>query len=119
MFKELREALRIVRQYKKLEGYTGTFAIIPEDVMEEVQLTCGRVLAENKKYFTAFEALLDGKSICDYCWEGNDCVNYERWTEGRCKDFLLLFPDDDEAVEAFNECYKQCDQTCKERGEEE
>ena len=105
-FKDLRKAWRMVRIAKD-DGYDGNFVVLRETMMEDMQLVYGRVLAENVRYQEIIDALLAGKSICDYCEDQKECKNHDRWLEGRCDDFLIRFADDTEAAEAFTKLYQE------------
>lgn len=106
IWKEARKIVRIARQ----DGYTGPFVVLRETMMEEMQATYGRVLAENKNYIKAFDTLLAGDRICEYCEDCEECANHDKWLEGRCPDFMLRFPDEDESKQAFAEFYEECDE---------
>ena len=114
MFRELREAWRIVRIAKD-DGYKGPFVVLRETMMEEIQAVYGRVLAENKHYRETIDAILNGKPVCEFCEDCKECENHDKWLEGRCTDFMLKFPDNEEAAKTFDECYKQCEVRCYER----
>lgn len=109
MFRELREAWRIVQIEKETDGYRGPYVVLRESMMEEMQLVYGRAVEENTRYIAVLEKALKGQRICDDCEDCKDCDNYDKWTEGGCPDFLLRFPSDDEAREAFNGLYKECE----------
>jgi hypothetical protein len=109
MLRELREAWRIVRIEKK-DGYKGPYVVLRETMMEELQKTYGWALAENKGYAQVIDAILNGAPICKFCEDESECKNHDRWLEGRCKDFLLRFPDEEKVCAAFEECYKVCDE---------
>ena len=108
MLRELREAWRIVRIAKD-DGYKGPFVVLRETMMEDMETTYGRVLAENKSYINVLESILNGKSICEFCEDCEECRNSDKCQEGRCKDFMLRFPDNEESDEAFAEYYKECE----------
>ena len=112
MLRELKEAWRIVRLYKEDDGYKGPFVVVRESMMEELQISYGRALADNKAYAQVIDKLLAGERICEMCEDCQECENHDKWLEGRCKDFLLRFPDNEEAAEAFNKCYRECAKKC-------
>lgn len=105
MSRVIREVKRIIRKAKS-EGYTGDFAVMRESVMEDIQVTCGRAIAENVQYQIVIGQLMRCKNVCEYCEDYEECQEHKDY----CLDFLLRFPDNEEAVNAFNECYKNCEE---------
>jgi len=104
--KDLREAWRIVR-ISRDDGYKGSFVVLRETMIEEVQMVYGRVLAENMHYQDALYDALCNRSVCKYCEDYNEC-KAEGKGDHSCGDFILAFPEDEEAAESFNNYYRQC-----------
>lgn len=115
MSRVLRDAKRIIRRAER-DGYEGSFAIVREPVMEELQVMCGRTIAENVTYQKVIEQLIKGHSICEYCEDNLECKEKqtEAWLKGSCLDFLLKLPSDEEAIDAFNGAYKYIEGKCYE-----
>lgn len=104
--KDLREAWRIVR-ISRDDGYTGSFVVLRETMIEEMQRVYGRVLAENERYRAAMEDAIRGYPVCKHCEDYNEC-KADGNGYSTCDEFLLAFPGDEEADEAFNSYYRQC-----------
>ena len=104
--KDLREAWRIVR-ISRDDGYKGSFVVLRETMIEEMQMVYGRVLAENKRYREAMEDAIRGYPVCKHCEDYNEC-KAEGKGDHSCGDFILAFPGDEEAAESFNSYYRQC-----------
>ena len=114
-FKDLREAKRIVRRYAA-DGYDGPFAVIPEDVMRDLQRVYGRALAENKQYQVVLEKALDGLPVCEFCEDYEECKASDDWPKESFSCFMLKFPTNEEAEKAFNCTYSECNNNCRECG---
>jgi hypothetical protein len=106
MFRELREAWRIVRIAKE-DGYKGPFVVLREPMLEEMQAVYGRAIAENVMYPKVVEDAINGHPVCKYCEDYKECSH-----EKSCTDFMLKFPDREAAAEAFNACYQDCAKKC-------
>lgn len=111
-FKQLREAMRIVRLYEA-SGYEGPFAVLPEEVLNDLQRVYGRALCENKRYQEVLEKALDGLPVCEFCEDYQECQESGDCPKESFDCFMLSFPSNPEAEAAFQEAYDQCDHKCE------
>ena len=98
---DLRKARRLIKSAKH-NGYTGHFTVLRDELLKDIQITTGRVIAENTMYIKVIEKLIDGLDICEDCEDCNECEHREL---GKCKEFMLRFPSTQEAKATFGDVY--------------